>query len=74
MPVRAVARKRAARAETDRVRADAEKTLPGFRVDAARDRDDLRARAGRAERQADAYRDELAQLPAASTQNTWPYR
>ena len=42
--------------------------LAGFRADAARDRDelraDLRARAERAERQADAYRDELAQLRA----------
>ena len=42
--------------------------LAGFRADAARDRDelraDLRARAERAERQADAYRDELTQLRA----------
>jgi uncharacterized protein YhaN len=40
------------------------------RADAAREREelrvDLRARAERAERQADAYRDELAQLRAAS--------
>lgn len=40
--------------------------LTGFRAEAARDRDelraDLRARAERAERQADAYRDELDQL------------
>jgi hypothetical protein len=33
----------AARAETGRVRADAEKMLAGFRADAARDRDELRA-------------------------------
>jgi hypothetical protein len=40
--------------------------LAGFRAEAVRDRDelraDLRARAERAERDADAYRDELAQL------------
>ena len=44
--------------------------LAAFRSDAARDRDelraDLRARAERAERQADAYRDELTQLRAAT--------
>jgi hypothetical protein len=44
--------------------------LAAFRADAARDRDelhaDLRARAERAERQADAYRDELTQLRAAT--------
>ena len=43
--------------------------LAAFRADAARGRDelcaDLRARAERAERQADAYRDELTQLRAA---------
>ena len=64
----------AARAETGRVRADADKMLAGFRVDAARDRDelraDLRARAERAERQADAYRDELAQLRAGTGHDT----
>jgi hypothetical protein len=41
-----------------------------FRADAARDRDelraDLRARAERVERQADAYCDELAQLRVAT--------
>jgi len=47
----------AAREETDRVRADAEKTLAAFRAD-------LRARAERAERETDAYRAELAQLRA----------
>jgi hypothetical protein len=40
--------------------------LASFRADATRDRDelraDLRARAERVERQADAYRDELTQL------------
>ena len=65
---RALAAAEAARAETGRVRADADKMLAGFRADAARDRDelraDLRARAERAEQQADAYRDELAQLRA----------
>jgi hypothetical protein len=44
--------------------------LASFRADTARDRDelraDLRARAERAERQADAYRDELTQLRAAT--------
>jgi chromosome segregation ATPase len=63
---RAQAAEQAAQAETSRVRADAEKMLASFRADAARDRDelraDLRARAERGERQADAYRDELAQL------------
>jgi colicin import membrane protein len=53
---RARVAEQAARAETDRVRADAEKMLAGFRADAARDRDelrvDLRARAERAEHQA----------------------
>jgi len=44
--------------------------LAGFRADAARDRDDLRARAERAERQADAHRDELAQLRAGSGHGT----
>ena len=48
--------------------------LAGFRADAARDRDelraDLRARAERAERQADAYRDELAQLRAEASHPT----
>jgi uncharacterized membrane protein len=45
--------------------------LAGFRADAARDREelraDLRARAEHAERQVDAYHDELAQLRAANT-------
>jgi hypothetical protein len=45
--------------------------LAGFRAEAARDRDelraDLRARAERAEREADAYRDELAQLRAETS-------
>jgi hypothetical protein len=44
--------------------------LTTLRADAARDRDelraDLRARAERAERQADAYRDELTQLRTAT--------
>ena len=42
--------------------------LASFRADAARDRDelrvDLRGRAERAEREADAYREELTQLRA----------
>jgi hypothetical protein len=58
----------AAQAETSRVRADAERMLAEFRVDAARDRDeqraDLQTCAERAERQADPYGDELAQLRA----------
>ena len=48
--------------------------LTGFRADAARDRDelriDLRARAERAERQTDAYRDELVQLRAGTSHDT----
>ena len=40
---RAQAGERAARAEAGRVRADADKMLTGFRADAARDRDELRA-------------------------------
>ena len=68
---RAQAGEQAARAETARVRADADKMLTGFRADAARDRDelrvDLRARAEHAERQADAYRDELARLRAGTS-------
>ncbi|HUY49181.1 MAG TPA: hypothetical protein VMV92_26255 [Streptosporangiaceae bacterium] len=56
----------AAQAETQRVRADAERMLDHSRADAARERDelraDLRARAERAEHQADAYRDELDRL------------
>ena len=52
------------------IRADAEKTMGEARAEAARERDELRAdlrvRAERAEQQADAYRDELAQLRAAS--------
>jgi hypothetical protein len=36
--------------------------LAGFRANAARDRDKMRARAERAESQADAYHDELAQV------------
>ena len=43
--------------------------LADFRTEAARDRDelraDLRARAERAEREADAYREELAQMRAS---------
>ncbi len=69
--VRAQAAAEAAQAETDRVRADADKMPASFGADAARDRDelraDLRARAERAERQADAYRDELAQLRAGTS-------
>ena len=68
---RAQAAARAAQAETGRVRADAEKMLDQVRAEAARERDelraDLRARAERAEQQADAYRDELGQLRAASS-------
>jgi len=68
--VRAEAAATAAHAETERVRVDAARVLGEARADAAREREelraDLRARAERAERQADAYRDELAQLRAAS--------
>src|ERR1019366_5854496 len=71
---RAQAAAEAARAESGRVRADAEKMLTSFRADSARDlralRTDLRARAERAERQADAYLDELAQLRAGSSHHT----
>jgi ABC-type Fe3+-hydroxamate transport system substrate-binding protein len=48
--------------------------LADFRADAARDRDELRAdlrvRAERAERLADAYRDELAQIRARTSHDT----
>jgi colicin import membrane protein len=68
---RAQAAEQAARAETGRVRADAEKMLTGFLADASRDRDelriDLRARAEHAERQAEAYRGELAELRAENS-------
>jgi colicin import membrane protein len=67
---RAEAAAQAAQAETERVRADAGRMLGEARADAAREREelraDLRARAERAERQADAYRDELAQLRTVS--------
>jgi len=55
-----------ARTETGRVRAGADATLAAFRADAARDRDELRARTERDEHQAHAYRDELTQLRAAT--------
>ena len=58
----------AARDETRRVRDDADKTIAGFRAEAAAElaavRADLRARAERAETQADTYRAELDQLRA----------
>ena len=64
----AQAGEQAALAEIGRVRADAERMLEQVRADAAREREelraDLRARAERAERQADAYRDELDRLRA----------
>ena len=64
----------AASAETGRVRADADNMLASFRADAARDRDelraDLRARAERAERDADTYRDELTQLRAYTSRDS----
>jgi colicin import membrane protein len=64
---RAQAAARAAQAETERVRADAGKMLDQVRAEAARERDELRADLrARAERQADAYRDELDRLRAAS--------
>jgi colicin import membrane protein len=67
---RAEAAAQAAQAETERVRADAGRVLGEARADAAREREelraDLRARAERAEHQADAYREELAQLRAAT--------
>src|SRR5260370_1256840 len=60
----------AAQAETKRVRADAERTLTQARADNARERDelraDLRARAERAEHQADAYRAEPDRLPVTA--------
>jgi colicin import membrane protein len=71
---RAQAAANAAQAETGRVRTDTDKRLADFRADAARDRDELRAdlrvRAERAEQQADAYRDELAQLRAETSHPT----
>jgi len=67
---RAQADARAAQAETERVRAGAGKMLDQVRAEATRERDELRAdlrtRAERAECQADAYRDELDRLRAAS--------
>jgi chromosome segregation ATPase len=67
---RAQAAADAAQAETGRVRADAERALDQARADAAREREelraDLRARAERAERQADAYRAELDRLRVGS--------
>jgi hypothetical protein len=61
----------ATRAETSRVRADAEKMLADFRAETAAElaavRADLRARSERAEAQADAYRAELAQARAAAS-------
>jgi hypothetical protein len=56
---RAEAAAQAAQTETERVRADAGREREELRTD-------LRARAERAERQADAYRDEVAQLRAVS--------
>jgi len=66
--------------ETCRVRADTDKMLASFRADAARDHDelrtDLRARAERAARQADADRDTGApsdgNTPRRSRQVTQP--
>jgi hypothetical protein len=70
----AQAAEQSALAETGRVRVDVDKMLIGFRADAARERDelraDLRARAEHAERQADAYRDELAQLRVGTSYDT----
>jgi hypothetical protein len=57
---RAQAAEQAVLAETGRVHADADKVLAAFRPDAVRDR------AERAERQVDAYRDELTQLCAST--------
>lgn len=68
---RAQAATEAAQEETTRVRADAEQALTQARADDARERDelraDLRARAERAEHQADAYRAELDQLRASAS-------
>ena len=68
----------AAQAETGRVRADAEQALGQARADAAREREelraDLRARAERAEQQADTYRAELDRLRAASPDADRPRR
>jgi hypothetical protein len=63
---RAQAAAEAARAERGRARADAKKMLAQWRAEATREREqmraDLRARAERAEREADAYRAGLTQL------------
>ena len=71
---RAQAAADAARDETSRVRADAEKTLAGFRAEAAAElaavRADLRGRAERAEREADACRAELAELRGSISHGT----
>src|ERR1039457_5677193 len=71
---RAQAAEHAARAETGRVRADAEKLLADFRADAVRDRDemraDLRAAPDRAEPQAVAYPAELARLRPGPSHDT----
>jgi hypothetical protein len=56
------------------MRAGAEKILASLRAEAVHDRDelraDLRARAERAEREADAYREELTQLHAQAGHDT----
>jgi len=67
---RAQAAETAARVETERARGDAERMLAQFRAEAACERDelraDVRARAERAEREADAYRAEPAQVRAGA--------
>ncbi len=68
---RAQAAETAARGETERVRADAERMLGQFRAEAACERDELRADLrARAEREADAYGAELAQIREVATRDS----
>jgi hypothetical protein len=68
---RAQVGEQASREDAALIHADADKTLAAFPADAARARaelrSDLRAMAERAERQADGYSDELAQLRAGTS-------
>jgi hypothetical protein len=74
--IRPHAAEAAAHAEVERVRADAERMLAEFRAEATHERDemraDLRARAERGEREADAYRDELAHLREPTAHDSQP--
>jgi hypothetical protein len=69
---RAQAAGQAAQVETERARADAERMVAEFRAEAARERDEmragLRARAERAEHEADTYRAELARVRESTAQ------